>query len=218
MIQYILTDGRGSYIRYDTYSGKYVPVRNEALAEKWEQRSKAQNILKNGLAKQYRKNYHVKDIDDGNGLFETGTITKPEKENVSADLHIDKVKEIIKKEYNDSQLEKWEEGLNSMSEFVMDAEQRREELSKAMSDVDKEITDIQHYIEFNNMNAYQGWLAYKMLQNRLKRRRKIKNELQVLTQLGVCKIDSSMLQDVLKAIKDMNNRTYSPRVLTELFD
>ena len=57
-----------------------------------------------------------------------------------------------------------------------------------------------------------------MLQNRLKKRRKIKNELQVLTQLGDCKIDSSMLVDITKAIEDMNNRIYTPRILTELFE
>jgi hypothetical protein len=220
LIEYVITDGHGSYIRHDSYSGKYVPVRNESLAERWEQRSKAQNILKNGLSKQIRKKFHVQDVSDGAGICNVKKDNPDEEEKVTtvADLHIDKVKEIISKDCNDSQIKKWEEGLNSMTEFVMDAEERREELSQAMSEIDKEITDIQHYIEFNDMNAYQGWLAYKMLQNRLKKRRKIKNELQVLTQLGGCKIDSSMLEDITKAIKDMGNRIYTPRVLTELFD
>lgn len=219
LVEYLLTDGHGSYIRHDTYSGKYVPVRNEALAEKWEQRSKAQNILKNGLAKQLRKKYHIQDVDDGTGICNVQKESEDTtKEAVVADLHIDKVKEIIDKDCNESQLEKWKTGLDSIKDFVLDAEERKEELSKAMSDIDKEITDIQHYIEFNNMNAYQGWLAYKMLQNRLKKRRKIKNELQVLTQLGDCKIDSSMLVDITKAIEDMNNRIYTPRILTELFE
>ena len=40
----------------------------------------------------------------------------------------------------------------------------------------------------------------------------------MLTQLGDCKIDSSMLVDITKAIEDMNNRIYTPRILTELFE
>lgn len=212
MVEYLLTDGHGSYIRHDTFSGKYVAVRNEVLAERWEQRSKAQNILKNGLAKQLRKKYHIQEIDDVQKESE-----KIQKETIKSDLHIDKVKEIIGEDCNYSRLEKWKEGLNSIKDFALDAEECKEELFKSMSDIDKEITDIQHYIEFNNMNVYQGWLAYKMLQNRLKKRRKIKNELQVLTQLGNCKIDSFMLTDVIKAIENMNNRIYTPRILTELF-
>lgn len=218
MIQYVLTDGHGYFIRYDTFSGKYVPVRNEMLAERWEQRSKAQNILKNGLNKQLKKKYHIDAIDDGTGVCGMTKSTPEEKEDTTANLHIEEVKELIKEDYENTQMDKWESGIASMNEFVQDAETRKEQLTKDMSDIDKEITDIQHYIEFNDMNAYQGWLAYKMLQNRLKRRRKIKNELQVLTQLGNCKIDSSMLEDIKNVIQEMNNRVYTPRVLKQLFD
>ena len=56
-----------------------------------------------------------------------------------------------------------------------------------------------------------------MLRNRLKKRRKIKDELQVLFQLGECKMNSEMLNDVESVILDMNNREYRPRILTELF-
>lgn len=217
MIQYVLTDGHGSFIRHDTYSGKYVPVRNETLAEKWEQRNKAQNILKNGLTKQLKRKFHIDSIDDGVGISGIEKDTVAEKDAIQ-DLHIDEVKKIIDDDYKDTQLDKWESGIESMTEFVQDAETRKEYLSKEMSDIDKEIIDIQHYIEFNDMNAYQGWMAYKMLQNRLKKRRKIKNELQVLIQLGNCKIDSSMIGDIKNAINEMNNRVYTPRVLKQLFD
>lgn len=220
MIHYVLTDGHGSFIRYDTFSGKYVPVRNETLAEKWEQRNKAQNILKNGLNKQLRKKYHIDTVDDGIGicgLTKEKTVSEVNAD-ATPDLHIEEVKQLIQEECENTQIEKWENGIKSMNEFVQDAETRREQLTKDMSDIDKEIIDIQHYIEFNDMNAYQGWLAYKMLQNRLKKRRKIKDELQVLTQLGDCKIDSSMLEDIKNAIEELGNRVYVPRKLKQLFN
>lgn len=220
MIHYVLTDGHGSFIRYDTFSGKFVPVRNETLAEKWEQRNKAQNILKNGLNKQLRKKYHIDTVDDGIGICVLAKEKTVSEVNASIvpDLHIEEVKQLIQEDCNNTQMEKWENGIKSMNEFVQDAETRREQLAKDMSDIDKEIIDIQHYIEFNDMNAYQGWLAYKMLQNRLKKRRKIKDELQVLTQLGDCKIDSSMLEDIKNAIEELGNRVYVPRKLKQLFN
>ena len=220
VIHYVLTDGHGSFIRYDTFSGKFVPVRNETLAEKWEQRNKAQNILKNGLNKQLRKKYHIDTVDDGIGICGLAKEKTVSEVNASIvpDLHIEEVKQLIQEDCDNTQMEKWENRIKSMNEFVQDAETRREQLAKDMSDIDKEIIDIQHYIEFNDMNAYQGWLAYKMLQNRLKKRRKIKDELQVLTQLGDCKIDSSMLEDIKNAIEELGNRVYVPRKLKQLFN
>ena len=87
-----------------------------------------------------------------------------------------------------------------------------------LSEVDKEISDINHYIEFGKFNAYQGWLAFNMLRHRLRKRRKIKNELLVIQQLGDSKITSSMLQAIKKSIAEMDNRKYIPRVLNELFE
>lgn len=219
MIQYILTDGHGSFIRYDTFTGKYVPIKNESFAEKWKQRDKAKNILKNCLTKQLQGKYHVDEVDDGTGICGL-PIKKTVSEvnaNATVDLHIDEVKQLIIEKFEDTQISKWESGIETMSDFVQDAELRREKLAKDLSDVDKEIIDIQHYIEFNDMNAYQGWLAYKMLQNRLRERRKVKNELKILTQLGNCKVDSAMLGEIKNAIGEMDNRVYIPRKLTQLF-
>ncbi len=222
IILYALTDGHGSYIRQDIFSGKFVPVRNQSLADTWEQRVKAQNILKNGLCKKDKKRFHIIEIDDGKGISESlhknVTVSEMNSNDVVQDLHIDKVKELSENLEENSQMDKWKTGINTMTDFVLDAEARKDELNKEMSDIDKEITDIQHYIELNNLNAYQGFLAYKMLQGRLRKRRKIKNELHVLSQLGSCKIDSAMLIDVQNAIKELDNKTYTPRILMELFE
>ena len=42
--------------------------------------------------------------------------------------------------------------------------------------------------EFGKFNAYQSWLAFSMLQNRLRMRRRNKDELQAIQQLGESKI------------------------------
>ena len=48
--------------------------------------------------------------------------------------------------------------------------------SSRLSEVDKEISDIYHYIEFSNLDAYRGWKAYKLLKDKLKERREIKDD------------------------------------------
>lgn len=91
------------------------------------------------------------------------------------------------------------------------------ELSQRLSQIDQEITDIQHYIEFNKLNAAEGYKAYKLLQDKLLVRRGIKDDMikfQVLTSAKVSDIFDGTLD---KSLDALSNRTYTPRVLKELF-
>lgn len=213
MIFYVITDGHGSYIRKDEFSGKYVPVRNASFAERFEQRCKAANVLKNAIGKNIRSRYKVIDVE------EEMAHARPTVREVNGSTNKNQVvKTIASEEPAESQTEKWVSCAETLTEFVMDAEKRKEELVGLLSEVDKEITDINHYIEFGKFNAYQGWLAFTMLQNRLRKRRKIKDELSVINQLGECKITSDMMINIKNAIAELGNRKYAPRVLTQLFD
>lgn len=91
------------------------------------------------------------------------------------------------------------------------------ELSQRLSQIDHEITDIQHYIEFNKLNAADGYKAYKLLQDKLLVRRGIKDDMtkfQILTSAKVSDIFDGTLD---KSLAALSNRTYTPRVLKELF-
>ena len=78
--------------------------------------------------------------------------------------------------------------------------------------------NIKHYIEFCNLNAAQGYKAYKMIKDRRIIRRSIKNELDVLNIILGKKISETATDEIQKAISGMDKRTYEPRVLNELFD
>lgn len=109
--------------------------------------------------------------------------------------------------------------IDNFTDFIQSTEQRKEALLIDLSNVDKEISDINHYIEFGGkFNAYQGWLAFNMLRNRLKKRRKIKDELHILMQLGECKVNSTMLAEIKDSIVSLDTRKYQPRILKELFE
>lgn len=213
LVTYMISDGKGTYIRKD-FSGRYTPVRSEALADTWDSKVKAQNVLKSQINKNMRKRYQIVEMIVEPPAQQVST-SPPEKVAVKTEQ---KVKELSSGDIEDTQLDKWEQGINSFNDFILDMEERKDKLSRDLSNVDKEITDIQHYIEFGKFNAYQGWLAFSMLQHRLKKRRKIKNEFQVLSQIGECKINSAMVADIQAAIHKLDDKTYTPRILTELFE
>ena len=87
-----------------------------------------------------------------------------------------------------------------------------------LSKIDQELSDIDHYIEFVNLNAAQGYKAYRMIKDRRIIRRSIKNELDVLNIILGKKISETATDEIQKAISGMDKRTYEPRVLNELFD
>ena len=208
MALYVITDGNKNYIRRDI-DGKYVAARSRALADEFLEKWKAEKVLKNNLTPKKRKLYRVVEEDVGFTV-----VKKPEQdhlENPKAEVHPERL--TISPQIDD--LRKKIEGVKK---FIDDAENRRSELSDLLSNTDKEITDIQHYIEFSDIDGDDIASTYDMLKTRLKNRRQIKNELSVLRQLGECKMDASMFGDLLTVISDLDNKTYVPRVLTSLFN
>lgn len=95
-----------------------------------------------------------------------------------------------------------------------------EEIKEEKSKLDMEITDILHYIEFNNFNAVQGYKLAKMLKDVTKRRREVKK---TETQLDII-LNNTISNVSKKGIKINNiekeqycNERYTPRVLVDLF-
>lgn len=210
MIKYTITDNHGSYIRYDELSRKYVPIKNKNFASTWDDRAKAKNVLNNCVPGNLRQKYKVKEIKDA--LKKKNDQEKPKKE-----FPIQEVKRVSNLEIYNSNAQEWEEGLKKVESFVVNADERRKELTEKLSNVDKEISDIQHYIEFNRLNAYQGWVVMSMLKNRLQQRREYKDELFLLSRIHKCSLSKKEIEEAREASAQNKNRQYTPRVLTELF-
>ena len=171
-----------SFIRYDKQSNKYVPVRDVKYATQWEDRSKAVNIMSSMRSNQ-KTRFWVEEYDVGSCQLTDEDITK------------------------------WYDSIGTFLEFSDNAVHKRELLNNRLSMADKEISDLYHYIEFTDrLNAYQGWLLFKMLQDALRMRRKVKRELEVIT-----KICDGNGQPIIDRIRDGENQTYHPRVLHDLF-
>lgn len=207
MALYVITDGNKNYIRRDI-DGKYVAARSRALADEFLEKWKAEKVLKNNLTPKKRKLYRVVEEDVGFTV-----VKKPEQDQAENPKEERKPEQLLLS----PQIEELREKIEGVKKFIDDAENRRSELSDLLSNTDKEITDIQHYIEFSDINGDDVASTYNMLKTRLKNRRQIKNELSVLRQLAECKMDASMFGDLLTVISDLDNKTYVPRVLTSLF-
>lgn len=90
-------------------------------------------------------------------------------------------------------------------------------MNSKQSDIDKEIVDIQHYIELFELNEGDGYKAYKMLQARLKERREVKNEIFIVGPILSMNMKMQNPENIIKSIKGLDNRKYDPRILKELF-
>lgn len=204
MALYVITDGNKNYIRRDI-DGKYVSARSRALADEFFEKWKAEKVLKNNLTPKKRKLYRVVEEDTGFTVVKLDQERTEKSDTKSEQVAIPSRIDDLRKKIED------------IKKIIDDAENRRSELSDLLSNADKEITDIQHYIEFNNVDDDNIKSIYDMLKTRLKIRRQIKNELSILRQLAECKMDASMFSDLLTEISDLDNKTYVPRVLTSLF-
>lgn len=201
MAEYIITDG--SRFIYRNHFGKFVPTPSETMADIFSKKQ-ADAIFNNSLPKALKSVFHVEKYD------------KPP----------DQIKQVTKEEMDKNtekvmiseNIQRWLDKVSELNGLRKDATKRKEELCKQLSDVDKELSDINHYIEFCNLNAAQGYKAYKMVKDRRIKRRSIKNELVVVDAILEKKISDSITEEIEKVIHSLDGRTYTPRILNELFD
>lgn len=199
---YVLSNGEGTYITHDKGSGKYVQIRSFNQAMKFPNLSRAMNILNSSISKSIRSHY----IPEFHETEEMVNRNSAEKQ-----------KEICFRAIDHGELTQWQEKIEQLVELFGGTESRYSELSTKLSDVDKEISDIEHYIEFGKFNCYQGWLCFKMLQNLLQQRRQYKNEMQIITRMKESKISGDSIKTLFESVKELQNKVYTPRKFPELF-
>ena len=201
MAQYVITDGTRWIMR--DRKGNYVPTSCEVLAGVYSNKQ-ANSIFQNSLSKALKSCFHLQKIDKPPELVKQ--ITQEE------------VKENTETPSRSENIQYWVDKVSDLNGLASEALHRKDILLNQLSKVDQELSDINHYIEFCNLNAAQGYKAYKMIKDRRIIRRSIKNELDVLNIILSKKISETATDEIHKAITGMDNRKYEPRVLNELFD
>lgn len=201
MAQYVITDGT-RWIMRDKH-GRYVPTSCEALADVFSNKQ-ATGIFQSNLSKALKSVFRVQKIDEPPKLIKQ--------------ISQETVQENTEKVSTAENVQRWIDKIEGLNGLATEALHRKDELVQQLSKVDQELSDVNHYIEFCNLNAAQGYKAYKMIKDRRIKRRSIKNELQVVDIILSKKICETATDEIQKAIAGMDQRTYEPRVLNELFD
>lgn len=109
-----------------------------------------------------------------------------------------------------------------LSNYATKLNKEYKELCHKESYVDCAISDILHYIEFNNFNACQGYKLANMLKQYRIERREIKCEKQQIDILLSNTLKSISSESVKKRFNDIEvssycSKKYKPKVLVELF-
>lgn len=223
-VLYVLTDGNGNYIRYDVGKNQYVKAKGKFVAERWDNRTTARNILKNSLPKNIRKKFKVIEIEDDRTPISIDTNTSIPDSNIvitsipslvcsnSVDT-VDTVNDDIYIEDNNINTcdnpELRDEVVNTV---FSDIKKRKNELHEKLSVVDRKVCDVLHYIEFNKLNACDGYKVYRMIKEYRLERRAIKDEIEILDN-----VYNNITKLIEESINRLSNRKYNPRELPELF-
>lgn len=198
----VITDGE-KYLKID-FDGRVTPT-CEALADVFTL-AEANDIYNRKLKKKWKARFRIEKIET---------------------VHEDKnIKVIFRKRYknlkNENDLTKCINRLvnkfTEVSDIIKESKERLNSLSKDLSIVDRELSDIRHYVEFSKLNASQGYNAYKMERERLIRRRAIKDEMELIKAILRCNMSDDLSEVIKNTTDKLMRRTYSPRVIEELFD
>ena len=199
---YVLTNGEGSYITLDKGGNKYVPIKSSNAAHKFPDLKRAMNVLNNSITTSIRSHYMPE-------YHKTEEIVEK--------IETERQNEICFREIENNEIADWQKRIMQLLDLFGGTDNRTSELSEKLSDVDKKIVDVEHYIEFGKFNAYQGWICFKMLQNLLQQRRQYKNEMQVLQKIKSCPISKEAIKALSDSVAEAQNKVYKPRKFTELF-
>lgn len=113
-----------------------------------------------------------------------------------------------------------------LSSLIENVKEVKSKLSNELSISDQKVADIQHYIESRNLNAVEGFKAYKLLQETLKERRVIKHKMMEIEPLYHTLILNNKMDNKAAEIKkrvsethkkNKDGRGYNVRVMTSEF-
>ena len=165
--------------------------------------SKAKNIL-NGLPKTLKRlNFMVDPVPD---ISQRNEVDKKLEEKVIENENYIIPNEILE----------WIEKFGICDDILKEAQKRRDELNKALSEIDKEFVNIIHEIEFEGkIDLYGGWQERNRVKENREKRRKIKDELLIIS--SVLKMDFRNLDRSIinKIVAGLAKRKFTYRVVEE---
>ena len=198
MIGYIITNDAKTVFVYKDSNGKYVLTTNKSQALIFDNKTTANSVFRSSISAAL-KNKGLGVVSVELKMVDESTLAAPvNNEDFGSSAYI----------------------VSVVLDAISKMNDRRSELVNELSKYDRQIQDIEHYIEFNvgKLNACDGYRAFKMLQDTLVERRKIKNELEIVQVVGDKMALSEDILNIDEQLQKQKNKQYTPRELVYLFD
>lgn len=95
-----------------------------------------------------------------------------------------------------------------------------EDLATQLGDYNAQVIDILHYIEFSHLDACNGYLIFKKLQDVLIARRTVKEQMEIINKLENCSLIVEKINAANNRAKKTleESRSYCPRSDIDIFD
>lgn len=155
-----------------------------------------------------------------NKLWEVQEVTI----NSQGDIKLKNLKELLSlniKHYDNELVDLNNDYYDDLKNLLTELLKLRNDLSDLENQqhiIELKINDYQHYIEFNKLNACEGYCAYDEMKKLYMNRRQIKNNINKIKLLLKLFNDDVDLESLDRKFKEIDNQKYSPRILFELFN
>lgn len=194
------------YIQYDKYGKMGITNRREK-ATRFSDSGKAWRILTTQMPKKKRDGWMVVS-------YEEKLITPADEEsNSSQRFRADIDTSSVSDETFD-----WEKVRSNITESFSEIIAYKERLSAKLNQIEAELCDCEHACEFFKCDASHGYKLYAMIRERRIKRRFYKDELRKANSVLSMSYSDIANGGIENAFKEINEQTYEPRVLKELFD
>ena len=180
--KYIITDGTN----FVNNSNAKTVCQNSNDAYMWSLKVSAENVLKD--AKNRNANTDLVRLDSKYHIEEVYLYRSDVSNDIISDIKV----------------------IADFTDIVRDSLEREEDLLSQLSKIDRELSDIEHYIEFVDLNGVDGFKVYKKMQNLRQFRRDIKYRLKIMHDINSQSIDPDVLKRLCSFFKDLY---YRPKVI-----
>ena len=177
----------------------------------------ANNVFKNSISKSLKQmGFQVREAgtDNNNNNKNNNSVTINTNVNVS---NIASSNDKINSSYTEVDIDDLKKSINDLSEKLTTLKGNKEWLLDEESNIDKQISDILHYIEFYNFSASDGYKLCKALKELRLRRRDVKNKIELISIINTHTCNNIANGNTNKAIDNLSKKQYVPRVLNDLF-
>lgn len=200
-MDYVIKNHKNVYIRLNKNG---TPVTCTEHEKTLFEHSKAKNVLGNLPKTLRRLNFEVEPIPD---FFQ---------KSLDAEKNVEqKVIEAENYIIPDS-IVQWIDKFGICDDILKEAQKRKDELYKELSSIDKQFSNLIHEIEFEGkVDLYGGWKERNQIKENRERRRSIKDEILIIS--NVLKMDFRNLdrEVVNRAVTGLTKRKFTYRIVEE---